>query len=135
MIVLDTSAACEIANETDLGKALQSLILVDEKIVSCNIMRIEIASVFRKLIALKKLDINIAKLRYHDTLALVDQYYPIEELELEAFTESARLNHSTYDMLYFVLARRLAATLLTTDRKLMALCDKHGVNCVQLIDF
>ena len=34
------------------------------------------------------------------------------------------------DRLYFVLARRNAATLFTLDRKLQQLCLDNGVNCV-----
>ena len=40
------------------------------------------------------------------------------------------LRHPVYDMLYFVLARRNAATLFTLDRKLQQLCLDNGVDCV-----
>lgn len=33
-------------------------------------------------------------------------------------------------MFYFVLARRNAATLLTLDKRLNALCEREGVGCI-----
>ncbi len=50
----------------------------------------------------------------------------------EALTESLRLDHSSYDLFYLVLARREGATLFTLDRKLQKLCDKNGVNAIWL---
>lgn len=38
-------------------------------------------------------------------------------------------------MFYFMLARRLGATLFTLDRKLMALCEENGVDCVGEVGF
>ena len=67
-------------------------------------------------------------------MSLVDEFYPLAELQVEALNEAIRLGHSTYDMFYFVLARRTGATLFTLDRKLAKLCELHGVNCVQEIE-
>lgn len=50
----------------------------------------------------------------------------------EALTEAVRLRRPVYDMVYFVLARRLGATLFTLDKRLQALCIDNGVNCVRL---
>ena len=49
-----------------------------------------------------------------------------------ASTESVRLEHSSYDLFYLILARREGATLFTIDRKLQDLCARNGVNCVWL---
>ena len=38
------------------------------------------------------------------------------------------LDHSIYDMIYLVLARRNNATLLTMDQTLVAAAEKAGVN-------
>jgi predicted nucleic acid-binding protein len=38
------------------------------------------------------------------------------------------LDHSVYDMIYLVLARRNNATLLTMDQRLVASAEKAGVN-------
>ena len=49
-------------------------------------------------------------------------------------SEAIRVDHSLYDMLYFVLARRTSSTLLTCDRRLAKLCEQNGVDCVTLAD-
>ena len=41
-----------------------------------------------------------------------------------------RCKHKASDLYYFVLARRLGATLFTLDKKLQALCAQNGVNCL-----
>lgn len=133
MIVLDTSAACEMVRGTTVGNALKLLIENEEKVVSCDLLRAETANVFRRLVAFKDIALQDAQAYYVNTLNLVDEYVSLEDLQAEAFSESIRLHHSTYDMFYFVLARRRNATLFTIDSKLSALCEKHGVSCVQTI--
>ena len=52
----------------------------------------------------------------------VDESVSDGELFPESLTEAVSRKHSVYDMLYFVLARRTSAPLLTCDRRLAALC-------------
>lgn len=130
MIVLDACAICEIVRQTDRGQALLSLILNEECIISCELARAEIVSVFRKLTKTEHLGAQTAEQYIDAGLALVDRLYPLEPLQREAFRESVRLDHSSYDMFYFILARRMGATLFTTDKKLMRLCEEHGVDCI-----
>ncbi len=134
MIVLDSCAACEMARRTEEGLALWSLLIEEEDVVSCNIMTAELISIVRKLRRKGSITPSVAYGLYHKAQAIVDELYPIEELQDEVLSESIRLDHSAYDMFYFVLARRLGATLFTLDRKLMNLCADNGVNCVDLSD-
>ena len=69
-----------------------------------------------------------------ESTALVNEYYSIQELQEEVLSESIRLDHSSYDMFYFVLARRFGATLFTLDRKLIRLCEEQGVQCVAILE-
>ena len=130
MIVLDACALVDMARQTDEGLALQQLMLCNEKAISCDLVRAEVASVFRKLARAEGLALAEAERYCNEALALVDEFYPIDDLQSEALRESVRLDHSTYDMFYFVLARRAGGTLLTLDRRLMRLCLAHGVSCV-----
>ena len=134
MIVLDACAVVEMARQTEEGMALQQLILRDEKALSCDLLRAEAASVFRKLTRTEGLSAGLAERYYAEALALVDEFHPLEDLQSEALRESIRFGHSTYDLFYFVLARRTGATLITTDRRLMRLCGEHGVNCIDEVD-
>lgn len=49
---------------------------------------------------------------------------------LEAIHAAIQNNHPVYDMLYFIVTRRNAATLFTFDKKLRAVCEANGVNCL-----
>lgn len=135
MIVLDASAVTEMIRRTPDGLALIDLAMVNEKRISCDLIRAELASVFRKLTRMGGLSPKQAETLFSKSLRLVNKLYPIEDLQSEALRESIRLNHSTYDMFYFVLARRTGGTLFTTDRKLMQLCQDNGVNCVTQLDW
>lgn len=69
-----------------------------------------------------------------DSVTYVDKYYSIQELQDEVLSESIRLDHSSCNMFYFVLARRFGATLFTLDRKLIRLCEEQGVQCVAILE-
>ena len=55
--------------------------------------------------------------------------FPLSIL-LEAIHAAIQNNHPVYDMLYFIVTRRNAATLFTFDKKLRAVCEANGVNCL-----
>ena len=57
----------------------------------------------------------------------MDEFHDISENNHESLMESVRLNHSSYDMLYFTLARRTGALLLTVDKKLISLAKKENI--------
>ena len=135
MIVLDACAAVEMVRKSIEGMALRQFMLKGEKAISCELYRAETANVFRKLVRLENMSVNEAIANYTEAIALVDEFHSIQDLQNEAFCESMRLDHSTYDLFYFVLARRMGATLFTLDRKLMRLCEQNGVQCVSEIEF
>lgn len=130
MIVLDACAVVEMVRRTPEGLALRTLLLRNEKVISCDLIRAEVASVFRKLARTEGLTPQQAEQYLSASMFLIDEFYPLDDLQAEALQESIRLNHSTYDLFYFVLARRTGSTLFTLDRKLMDFCQKHGVTCL-----
>lgn len=130
MIVLDSCALVDMVRQTEEGLALQQLMMENEKVVSCDLVRVEAASVFRKLARIEGLTPAQAEEYFNAGLALVDEFYPMDDLQSEALRESIRLDHSTYDLFYFVLARRTGATLCTLDKSLMRLCLENGVDCM-----
>lgn len=109
--------------------------LEGEKATSCDLFRAEVASVIRKLVRAGKVAPEEAEGYFSKACTLVDEFVPIEEMQIEALSESVRLDHSTYDMFYFVLARRTGGTLFTLDRKLADLCMANGVNCIACMPF
>ncbi len=130
MIVLDACAVVEMVRRTPEGLALRTLLLRNEKVISCDLIRAEVASVFRKLTRTEGLTPQQAEQYLSVSMFLIDEFYPLDDLQAEALQESIRLNHSTYDLFYFVLARRTGSTLFTLDRKLMDFCQKHGITCL-----
>ena len=130
MIVLDSSAAIEMIRQTEHGEALSALHDGGERVLSCDLYRAETASVVRKLVRMGKISSDEAEQYYSAMISLVDAFVPIADLQAEALRESIRLDHSTNDMFYFVLARRTGAILFTLDQKLAMLCLKNGVNSI-----
>lgn len=131
MIVLDACAAIEIVRRSAEGNSLRPILMEEDVVVSCELIRAETASVLRKLARIEGLAPASAQRYLIEAMSLIDDFYPLEDLQPEAFMESMRLDHSVYDMFYFVLARRCGALLVTLDRKLMRLCREHGVRCIQ----
>lgn len=134
MIVLDSSAACDMVRKTEEGMAFRALMLSEEKVISCELLRAEVVSIFRKLCRHGFIPIEKVQSFLTESTALVNEYYSIQELQEEVLSESIRLDHSSYDMFYFVLARRFGATLFTLDRKLIQLCEEQGVQCVAILE-
>lgn len=134
MIVLDSSAACDMVRKTEEGMAFRALMLSEEKVISCELLRAEVVSILRKLCRHGLIPIEKVQSFLTESTALVNEYYSIQELQEEVLSESIRLDHSSYDMFYFVLARRFGATLFTLDRKLIRLCEEQGVQCVAILE-
>lgn len=134
MLVLDCNAAYEIAAKTTEGNALRKLILSGEKCISVDLLIPEMTSVLWKHALRNNISIERAHRCLQKTIAMLDEIYPAQSMYTEALNESIRLQHSTYDMYYFVLARRTGATLFTLDRKLADLCIANGVNAICVVD-
>ncbi len=134
MIVIDASAVAGIVRDGGESPAADFLAERADKIIAPGFFAIEVAQVAWKYAHAGMLDNAGAEAMMRAMLACVDELRDDGELVAEAFSEALRTDHSIYDMLYFVLARRTSSLLLTCDRRLAELCDQHGVDCVQLID-
>jgi predicted nucleic acid-binding protein len=131
MIVLDASAAIEIANDTLRGLAMRKLIESGEEVHSCELMQAEVTNAYLKYVNAGIMDLREARARADVAVGIVDAFHGFEPLNREVLAEACRLKHPAYDIYYLVLARRLGATLFTFDKKLNALCDDCGVERVQ----
>lgn len=136
MIVLDASAAVNISRKTVEGDAFLALMdaCEGEPVVSCELLSAEVRNAFWRYVRAGAMSFEEASECAQDAVDLVDEFASIEELGNEAFAEAVRLHHSVYDMLYFCLARRRGATLMTLDKRLATLCQETGVNCVSAVD-
>lgn len=132
MIVMDANAALAIAMGLDVGDALDLLQQENEEIIAPSLINSEVAHALSKYIQGDYLSLEDATACGRDALLLIDRFIDDGTLWVEALGESIRLNHSSYDMFYFLLARREGATLFTLDQKLQKLCAKNGVNCIMI---
>jgi predicted nucleic acid-binding protein len=126
-LVLEENAAIEIIQDRPVGKHYKELIEISSAVISTEFFKIEVANVLRKLYNTKKIDKediipNVAK-----AVALVTEFIPIELDYIEALKESIRLGYSAYDMLYFLIARRNKAILLTLDAPLARIAREQGI--------
>ena len=126
--VLDTCAAISVAFNGEKSEQYKSLIMDADKILAPTLFDSEITNVLWRYVKGGYLDEENAKKTLAYLLQIVDEFVPTSELALEALHESIRLNHSVYDMLFLVLARRYSATLITSDEKLRLLAVDQGVN-------
>ena len=133
-IVLDSSAAAQVAMGSPEGRALQAFLLDEEEVFAPDLLQIECAHVFWKYVHAGTLSIKQAQAYYRDAVSLATRYIRQNDLMDEVLATAARLDHPAYDVLYLVLARRMAAPLMSCDRKLLELCEHEGVDCLPVVN-
>ena len=116
MIVLDCSAAVEMARKTSRGLGFRGLVLEGERIIASELFRAETRNTLWKYVHSGMMTEEEAEGIIEDALDLVDEF--------------VRQDHSVYDMFYLTLVRRNAATLFSADKKLVALCEEMKLDCV-----
>jgi predicted nucleic acid-binding protein len=67
------------------------------------------------------LDKETALTRYTEAIGLIDIFEADQQLAAEALSTAIRYNHSVYDMLNVILARRHSCKVLTVDKTLATL--------------
>ena len=130
IIVIDTSAGIEIVLERSKSSVFNQKILSARKVITSNLYKIEAANVIWKYVKANLLEKNKANKTLELTQGLVDEFIDISENNEEAMNESIRTGHSTYDLLYFTLARRYGASLMTLDAKLKELAENSGIDVI-----
>ena len=126
-VVLDASAGIEIALDRSKAALFNSEILSSERVISSDLYKIEVANVIWKYVRANLLEKSKANKTLQLAQSLVDEFIDISENNEEAMNESFRLSHSTYDLLYFTLARRYSSKLLTLDKRLKELAEVNGI--------
>ena len=131
MVVLDCSAAIEMCRNTQKGRALRALLLEGEQVVAPDLLKVELRNVVWKNRRAGHLGEAEANLWIQTVLSVVDNFVPSDANIDEAYAEANLRNHPVYDMLYATLARRHACCLFTLDKRLAAVCQEMGVNCIE----
>ncbi|MDR0596813.1 MAG: type II toxin-antitoxin system VapC family toxin [Clostridiales Family XIII bacterium] len=126
-VVLDASAAAEIAKRSARGVDFVNMLLRSDMVMAPDIYIAEISNVMWKLWLMDKKNSGLYRTMAADCMEYVDEYVAAADIWREAVIEAQTHMHSVYDMLYVVLAKRNDAKLLTSDLKLRGVCAKLGV--------
>jgi len=127
-LVLDASVGIEVALDRSRADLFSKEILASERVITSDFYKIEVANIIWKYVKANLLEKSKANKTLQLAQSLVDEFIDISENNEEAMNESFRLTHSTYDLLYFTLARRYSAKLLTLDKRLRQLAEDGGID-------
>jgi predicted nucleic acid-binding protein len=130
IIVIDASAGIEIILNRSKSTFFNQNILSASKVITSDLYKIEVANVIWKYVKANLLEKNKANQALELAQGLVDEFIDIAENNEEAMNESIRTGHSTYDLLYFTLARRYGASLMTLDEKLKEIAGNSEIDVI-----
>ena len=128
-VVLDTSAALELIRKKEKAELIETHLLHSNLIISSDIYKAECANAIWKMAKAGMIKQKELSTLLEQCNKLVYSFIDIRENGAESLFEATRLGHPVYDMLYFTLARRTGAILLTMDRRLTKLCKENGIDC------
>ena len=126
-IVLDASAAIEIALDRAKGSHFAEVLQQAEEILAPDLMVCEVINAIWKYHEFENFDLSICDDAIDLGLNLVDSLVPSSELCREAFLLARTARKPAYDMFYLALCRRADATLLTLDNSLKKEALRQGI--------
>lgn len=127
--VLDASAAIELIRKKEKAELIETYLLHSNLIISSDLYKAECANAIWKMAKAGMIKQEEQNTLLEQCEKLVYSFIDIRENCAESLFEATRLGHPVYDMLYFTLARRTRATLLTMDRRLTTICKENGIDC------
>jgi Predicted nucleic acid-binding protein, contains PIN domain len=130
IIVLDASAAMEVALNKEYGKQFKELLKKSEIVIAPDTFPSEITNSFWKYSFYSELSPDKCEKGIEYCLDLVDDYINTRTLCREVFSESIKRGHPAYDLFYLVLARRNNASILTRDKKMKKIANEMKINVI-----
>jgi predicted nucleic acid-binding protein len=128
--VVDASAAMEIVLERPRAEEFKAIVDASAFTLAPDVFAAEITNAFWKCRSFGGIKDESCMYGIEFCLGLIEDYVMTGSLWHEAFLGSVKHEHSVYDLLYIVVARRNNATLLTTDKKLKKIAKELGVKVV-----
>ena len=120
-VVLDASAVVRLIEASPQSTPIQEAVGQANLVIAPELMLTEVANALWKLQRAGQLRPEEVQPRLAGAVELVDHIEPDRHLQVEALALACHLDHPVYDCVYLALARREAASLLTTDQRLLAL--------------
>lgn len=134
MVVLDACAAMDIAVRNIRGKYFLSEIEASDEVIVPSCFYAEFMNTLCRHIRGGNVSYDEAVNFFWEISQLVTASVDMNDAHEEVLREATILQHSAYDICYFVLARRHNAVLLTVDKKLANLCADNRVSCVHFFN-
>ena len=125
---LDASAAVEVVLKRESATLFSHFLAEADLVIAPTLLIAEATNVFWKYQQFSDYPYDECEKSIDYIVSLPDEYVNELDLYRESFKLGCMLDHSAYDMIYLVLARRNNATLLTIDQRLVASAEKAGVN-------
>ena len=126
-VVLDVSVAVDIVLCKPGTEAVKKVVAEADAVIVPDLFVSEVSNVAWKYWKILHFSHEQAGKLAEGALFLVDRYLPAADLWREALSEAIRHDHSVYDLLYIIAARRNDALLLSRDRKLLELAERLDV--------
>ena len=122
--VLDASAAVRLILADPAAADLAERVGGAALVLAPELMLTELANTLWKLRRADRLNDLDPQELLAEARELVDRLEPDRHLQAEALALACHLNHPVYDCLYLALARREAASLISSDRRLNAQAER-----------
>jgi predicted nucleic acid-binding protein len=119
IVVLDASAAIEIALRKESADLFQGILMDADLVLAPDTFPSEITNVFWKYCHFSEMEKETCEKGIDYCIDLVDDYIDTKSICREVFFESISNEHSSYDIFYLVVARRHNAAILTKDKKMI----------------
>lgn len=133
-LVLDTSAAANIVLQTKLAPALMVILEQADRVIAPSLMHSELGNALWKAVRFSSLATTQAMNHYDDAIALVDEFILDETLMHQAIRNAVLHAHPVYDMVFVAAAQQHGCSLLSVDKKLVALARSMDPNLVVEVD-
>jgi predicted nucleic acid-binding protein len=127
IVVLDASAAIEIALQKESAQSFENSLLSADLVLAPDTYPSEITNVFWKYAHFSGMDRSACERGIDYCLDLIDDYIDTKSICREVFFESLNREHSSYDLFYLIVARRHAGTLITRDKKMISIAQQLGI--------
>ncbi|MDR0497506.1 MAG: type II toxin-antitoxin system VapC family toxin [Treponema sp.] len=125
--VIDVCGAVEILLQKKKAKQFSKVLYNAALVLAPDLYIPELTNTLWKHCNAKLLSKDECLQYIQEGIDYVDRILNSNEIWYEAFSEGLNNNHSIYDMLYLVTARRNSGILITNDSVLAAICRKNHI--------
>jgi predicted nucleic acid-binding protein len=130
LVVPDVSASIQILLKAEKELKYKCPLAEADLVVAPDLYVPELTNTLWKYYRAKILTKEQCEQYIQDGIGYIDNFIDSKEIWKEAFTEGINNDHSVYDMLYLITARRNNAVLLTNDSALGKICKKENIEYV-----